>query len=58
MRRLQHKMQAEWRIEGYALDADDTQKLAARIIKDAQNEIERIATYLRDAESMLGSKRD
>jgi len=51
-------MQAEWRIEGYALDADDTQKLAARIIKDAQNEIERIATYLRDAESMLGSKRD
>jgi len=58
LRILQHKMQAEWRIEGYVLGVDESEKLAARIIKDAQKEIERIATYLRDAESMLGSRRD
>lgn len=59
LRKLQQSIQARWRVESWKATGEDAEKeLAAKIIKNAQKEIERVATYLRDAESALGVKHE
>jgi hypothetical protein len=59
LRKLQQEMQAQWRVEAWkAIDEDALNELAAKIIKNAQKEIKRIATYLREIESALGAKHE
>jgi hypothetical protein len=62
IRSLQNKIQADW-LKGYAsIDKQgpsleqEIDKLTAKIVKNAQKESERIACYLRDAETSLGTQ--
>jgi hypothetical protein len=55
LRNLQNDIGAHWRAG--ILDGEDSEKLAAKIIREIQVERKRIAGYLRDAETQLGVKR-
>jgi hypothetical protein len=50
---LSNRMMAQWRSRSASVDGNT---VARRIIRDAQPERERIAVYIRDAESALKSE--
>lgn len=54
LRKVQMDMQARWRIDSWNANTEDAKKqIAASILKDHQEEITRIAHYIRDAETAL-----
>jgi hypothetical protein len=57
LRALQQRMAAEWRIASLENNhhSSDQDSLAAQILKNAQQEKDRIGAYIRDAETSLGA---